>query len=53
MLFLRVVINATSQENIHIQKVTNNIVMDTFAGNRNLGVGVQNILEEIIQDKDY
>jgi uncharacterized lipoprotein YajG len=27
--------------------------MGPFAGNRNLAFGVQNILEEIIQDKDY
>lgn len=46
-------INAYSQETIHIQKVTNNIVMGPFAGNRDLAFGVQNILEEIIQDKDY
>lgn len=50
---LMVGINAYSQETIHIQKVTNNIVMGPFAGNRNLAFGVQNILEEIIQDKDY
>ena len=46
-------INAYSQETIHIHEVTNNIVMGPFAGNRNLAFGVQNILEEIIQDKDY
>ncbi len=46
-------INAYSQETIHIQEVTNNIVMGPFAGNRNLAFGVKNILEEVIQDKDY
>ena len=46
-------INAYSQETIHIQEVTNNIVMGPFAGNRDLAFGVQNILEEIIQDRDY
>ena len=46
-------INVYSQETIHIQEVTNNIVMGPFAGNRDLAFGVQNILEEIIQDKDY
>lgn len=46
-------INAYSQKTIHIQEVTNNIVMGPFAGNRDLAFGVQNILEEIIQDKDY
>ena len=45
--------NAYSQETIHIQEVTNNIVMGPFAGNRDLAFGVQNILEEIIQDRDY
>lgn len=42
-----------SQETIRIEEVTNNIVMGPFAGNRDLAFGVQNILEEIIQDKDY
>jgi hypothetical protein len=46
-------INAYSQETIRIQEVTNNIVMGPFAGNRNLAFGVKNILEEVIQDKDY
>ncbi len=45
--------NAYSQETIHIQEVTNNIVMGPFAGNRDLAFGIQNILEEIIQDRDY
>ena len=46
-------INAYSQETIKIEEVTNNIVMGPFAGNRNLAFGVKNILEEVIQDKDY
>jgi len=46
-------INGYSQETIHIEKVTNNIVMGPFAGNRDLAFGVKNILEEVIQDKDY
>lgn len=50
---LMIGINAYSQETIHIQEVTNNIVMGPFAGNRDLAFGVQNILEEIIQDRDY
>ena len=45
-------INGYSQETIHIEKVTNNIVMGPFAGNRDLAFGVKNILEEVIQDKD-
>ena len=45
--------NAYSQETIHIQEVTNNIVMGPYAGNRDLAFGVKNILEEVIQDRDY
>jgi uncharacterized lipoprotein YajG len=46
-------INLYSQETIKIEEVTNNIVMGPFAGNRNLAFGVKNILEEVIQDRDY
>lgn len=46
-------INLYSQETIKIEKVTNNIVMGPFAGNRNLAFGVKNILEEVIQDQDF
>ena len=46
-------INLYSQETIKIEEVTNNIVMGPFAGNRDLAFGVKNILEEVIQDKDY
>ena len=46
-------INLYSQETIKIEKVTNNIVMGAFAGNRNLAFGVKNILEEVIQDQDF
>ena len=42
-----------SQETIKIEEVTNNIVMGPFAGNRDLAFGVKNILEEVIQDRDY
>ena len=45
--------NLYSQETIKIEEVTNNIVMGPFAGNRNLAFGVKNILEEVIQDRDY
>jgi uncharacterized lipoprotein YajG len=41
------------QETIKIEEVTNNIVMGPFAGNRDLAFGVKNILEEVIQDRDY
>lgn len=46
-------INGYSQETIRIEEVTNNIVMGPFAGNRNLAFGVKNILEEVVQDRDY
>lgn len=46
-------INVYSQETIKIEEVTNNIVMGPFAGNRNLAFGVKNILEEVVQDRDY
>ena len=46
-------VNLYSQETIKIEKVTNNIVMGPFAGDRNLAFGVKNILEEVIQDRDY
>ena len=45
--------NAYSQQTIKIEEVTNNIVMGPFAGNRNLAFGVKNILEEVVQDRDY
>lgn len=42
-----------SQETIHILDVKNEIVLGPYAGNRNLAFGVQSILEEIVQDRDY
>ena len=53
LIALFIGITGYSQETIHIQEVTNNIVMGPFAGNRNLAFGVKNILEEVIQDRDY
>ena len=41
------------QDAISIEPVKNEIVIGDFAGNRDLAFGVQNILEEIVQDKDY
>lgn len=46
-------IKVYSQETIKIEEVTNNIVMGPFAGNRNLAFGMKNILEEVVQDRDY
>ena len=42
-----------SQETIKIDEVVNNVVMGPQAGNRDLAFGVQNILEEVIQEKGY
>ena len=53
ILALCLSMNLYSQETIKIEEVTNSIVMGPFAGNRNLAFGVKNILEEVIQDKDY
>lgn len=41
------------QETIKIDNVVNNIVMGPQAGNRDLAFGVQNILEEVLQEKGY
>lgn len=38
---------------IDIASVTNKVVMGSLAGNRNLEFGVKNILEEILQEKEY
>ena len=51
-LFLSV--NVYSQEEvIQIGEVENHIKLGPYAGNRDLAFGVQNILEEVIQDKGY
>lgn len=38
---------------IKVGEVTNEIRMGKFAGNRNLAVGVKNILQELLMDLDY
>ena len=38
---------------IKVGQVTNDIRMGKFAGNRNLTIGVRNILEELLLDLDY
>ena len=44
----------TSDDNlIKVGEVTNEIRMGKFAGNRNLAVGVKNILQELLMDLDY
>lgn len=46
-------LNIYSQNFISIGKIENNIILGPMAGNRNLAFGVKNILEEVLQDKDY
>ena len=46
-------LNIYSQNFISIDKIENNIILGPMAGNRNLAFGVKNILEEVLQDKDY
>lgn len=41
------------QDLIKVGEVTNEIRIGKFAGNRNLAVGVKNILEELLLDLDY
>jgi hypothetical protein len=38
---------------IDISSVTNKVVVGSLAGNRNLEFGIKNILEEVLQDKQY
>tara|TARA_R110000868_G_scaffold1452_12_gene11471 strand:- start:4796 stop:5254 length:459 start_codon:yes stop_codon:yes gene_type:complete len=46
-------IGSYAQESIKIDEVVNSIVMGPQAGNRDLAFGVQNILEEVVQEKGY
>jgi uncharacterized lipoprotein YajG len=43
----------TNGQEIKIGEVENHIKLGPFAGNRDLAFGVQNILEEVLQDKGY
>lgn len=45
--------NNLSNNTIKVGEVTNEIRMGQFAGNRNLALGVKNILEELLLDLDY
>lgn len=42
-----------SQGTIKIDEVVNNVVMGPQAGNRDLAFGVQNILEEVLQERGF
>lgn len=46
-------IQIDDQDLIMVGEVTNEIRMGKFAGNRNLAMGVRNILEELLMDLDY
>ncbi len=46
-------VSSYSQGTIKVDEVVNNVVMGPQAGNRDLAFGVQNILEEVIQEKGY
>ena len=48
---LLVCLTSFAQEGIKIGEVENQIKLGPFAGNRNLAFGVQNLLEELVQDK--
>ena len=43
----------SSEESINIASVENKVLVGNLAGNRNLEFGVTNILEELLQEKDY
>ena len=60
MLFVAIsllFVSSTDPDNVQnvikVGEVTNEIRMEKFAGNRNLSIGVKNILEEILLDLDY
>lgn len=38
---------------VHVQSVTNKVVIGPIVGNRNLEFGVKNVIEEVLQDKNY
>ena len=42
-----------AQKTIYVSNIVNNIVMGPQAGNRDLAFGVQNILEEVLQERGF
>ena len=52
-LLLGVIQISYSQDLIKVGEVTNEIRLGPFAGNRDMAVGVKNILEELLMDLDY
>ena len=45
--------SSQEEKKIKIGEITNEIRLGPFAGQRNMAVGVKNILEELFQDLDY
>ena len=52
-LLLGITQSTYSQDLIKVGEVTNEIRLGPFAGNRNMVLGVKNILEELLMDLDY
>ncbi len=44
---------AQQPKSVAIGNITNKVKMGPLVGNRNLEFGIKNIVEEVIQDKDY
>ena len=42
-----------AEDHMWVESVTNEVKMGKLAGNRNLEFGVKNIIEEVLQDKEY
>ena len=42
-----------SAQDIKINDIKNSIQTGPLVGNRNVGFGLKNILEEVVQDQDY
>ena len=53
LLLLGITQSTYSQDLIKVGEVTNEIRLGPFAGNRNMVLGVKNILEELLMDLDY
>jgi len=53
ILLLPIGSDSNMETTIKVGEVTNDIRMGKFAGNRNLALGVENILEELLLDLDY
>lgn len=43
----------STEESIDVSSVENKVIVGSLAGNRNLVFGVKNVLEELLQEKEY